>query len=552
MLHKSVASDESTKPFICDDEDRAMIEWIQARIKLIKCNDISKLWKDEEHTPQLLEFLRNASIRSMFATIDRLLNDQLILSLNHPPDQSPGRIDVAYFIREEGSNLTLSNLDDSLLFGTFAMHQTASSVLNAMDSVFYPNIFHTTDWNESSHRELTGLYHRFMATLTESANEETGRTALYLPFKDGIKSELDRNVIRKDLVQQLEGIAIHWIRQIKGLLSNHEHMLSSKSQGPIEEINYWKARAHDLSSISDQLQSDEVQSITAFLERHDSKYVHPVAALRNSIQSGLEEAQHVVKFLSILQEPCERLSQLEPGDIPNVFSDLMNCARLIYTHSSNYNTFERVSDLLRRISTEIIRQCSTYISLEKIFYGQAEDVEKILEQSIQCGQQWKNLYNRTAVTINSIIRSEQKKNLSSGLWKLDDESIFAATDAFSQRCEDLIDICKSKYQFVCHLCGYGSHQTSASVVTERLLGGLTRPDVEKTIVGISSIFAAQMGRLDHLNYNILDATNSYWHDDYKNFKMAMKASISMFLLSNSHPTNFSNNVFDSYRTWIQC
>lgn len=512
-----------------DHEDGATIEWIQKRIKLIGFNDISKLWNHDEHTSRVKKFLREESSRCIFATVDRDMDNELLLSVNTPPEQSPGRIDVAYFIKEEGSILTMSNIDDLILFGTFAMHQTASSVLNIMEHVFYPNIFHTTDWNESSKRELSGLYHRFMASLTESANEETGRTSLYLPFKDGIKSELDRTSVGKDLLQQLEGIAIHWTRQIKGLLSSHEHVLSSQSQGPIEEINYWKSRARNLSSISDQLQSEEVQAIVRFLNQYESKYVQPVAKLKNSIQVGLKEAQNVVKFLSILQEPCEQLSQLEPENIPKVFLDLMNCTRLIYTHSSNYNTFERVSDLLRRISSEIVRQCSTHISLDKIYYGEAVEVEKVLMGSIACVQKWKSLYNRTAVTINKAIRLEENDGMKQRFWQLDDETIFAETDAFSQRCEDLIDVCKSKYQFVTNLCGYGKDQKSPAIVAERLLGGLTRPDVEKTIDGISSIFASQMDRLDHLSYNILDATNSHWHEDYKNFKTAMKVSKMSFI-----------------------
>ena len=536
-----------------DHGDSAIIEWIQKRIKLIGFNDISKLWNHDEHTSQVKKFLREESSRSIFATVDRDMNNKLVLSVNIPPEQSPGRIDVAYFIKEEGSILTISNIDDLILFGTFAMHQTASSVLNVMENVFYPSIFHTTDWNESSKRELSGLYHRFMASLTESANEESGRTALYLPFKDGIKSELDRTVVGKDLLQQLEGIAIHWTRQIKGSLSSHEYVLSSQSQGPIEEINYWKSRANDLSSISDQLQSEEVQAIVAFLNQYESKYSKPIAKLKNSIQSALQEAQNVVKFLSILQEPCEQLSQLEPENIPDVFLDLMNCTRLIYTHSSNYKTFERVSDLLRRISSEIVRQCATHISLNEIYCGEAVEVEKVLIESITCVQKWKNLYNRTAVTINKATRLEENDDMKQRFWQLDDETIFAEIDAFSQRCEDLIDVCKSKYQFVTNLCGYGKDQKSPAIVAERLLGGLTRPDVVKTIYGISCIFACEMDRLDHLTYNILDATNSNWHDDYKNFKIAMKVSKMSFMYHLINQINLTKSlIIPAFRTSTQC
>jgi dynein heavy chain len=520
------------------DDQKDMIVWIQTRIKLSNFNNISQLWNDEDHTCIVSEFLVDPSIKSLFATVDRCLDNKLILSCNAPPEPSPGRIDVAYFIRAQGSKLCLSNIDDVLLFGTFAMHQTASSVLNIMEKVFFPHIFYTTDWNESSRRELMGLYHRFMATLTESANEESGRTVLYLPFKTGMNSGYDEytgqrssdpsdgdtSVTNRNLVQQLEGIAIHWTRQIKGVLSSHERDISTDSEGPIEELRYWKSRAKDLSSISDQLQSAEVQHIVSILNDACSKYAQPVEALTNLIEMGLQEAENIVKFLSILQEPCERLSKLKPEEIPSLLPELMNCTRLIFSLSSNYNTYERISGLLRRISGEIIRQCSSHISLNELFYGEVNDIVTILTQCIKCGKEWKDLYNRTSVSVNNRIKQSHLKEdpKSASSWQRNDASIFAEIDAFLQRCEDLIDVCHGRTQFITLLCGSGTNEIPASEVTQKLLGGMDGPEIEQTLEALSVSFRTQIDRLHNLDYNILDARASQWHNDYNSFKAVLK------------------------------
>ena len=512
------------------EDEEFMIQWIKTRIKLSTCRDISKVWIDEEHIPIVKKFLFYSSNKSLFATVDHdEPKDVLILTINSPPSVSPSRIDVAYFIRGEGVELSKSNIDDVLLFGTFAMKQTASSVLNIMQDVFYPNIFHTTNWNESSKRELMGLYHRFMASLTESANEESGRTTLYIPLNNGIDFVDDEcsstgqgnsngsfNSIEKEWLQQLEGIAIHWIRQIKGVLNSHEHQISTDLQGPIEELRFWESRAADLSGILGQLQSEGVQNIVNILNEASSKYASPVGELKLLIHDGLKEAENIVKFLSILQDPCRRLSERKPGEIPMLFPELMNCARLIYFHSSNYNTYDRISDLLRRISSEITRQCSKYISLDDIFYGHLDDSIIVLKQCIECCRQWKLLYNRTSITVNKHVLDKYSP------WQQNDASIFAEIDAFLQRCEDLIDVCYGRMQFVIMLCGHHESGTSSGVVARKLFKGMNGDDVERTLNAVSTAFQSQLDRLNQLEYNILDARSSQWHSDYNSFKAAMK------------------------------
>ena len=185
----------------------------------------------------------------------------------------------------------------------------------------------------------------------------------------------------ESFVQQLESIAIHWTRQIKGVLSNHDHNVASERRGPIEELAFWKARSTDLTSIADQLASEAVQNILTKLRRAKSKYVHPVESLSCLVEQSSKESVNIVKCLGILKEPCEKLLQLNPADIPGLHSELLNCTGVIYTCSSNYNTYDRISDLLRRISGAIIRQCSSHVSLDEAFHGDVHQALEVLQES---------------------------------------------------------------------------------------------------------------------------------------------------------------------------
>lgn len=69
------------------------------------------------------------------------------------------------------------------------------------------------------------------------------------------------------------------------------------------------------------------------------------------------------------------------------------------------------------------------------------DVEKCIEDlrdSITCGKKWRIIYDKMAGTIAR--KSSQK-------WDYASNSIFAQSDAFIQRCSELIEICEGQLQF---------------------------------------------------------------------------------------------------------
>lgn len=465
-----------------------VVEWIKERIQITNF-DIS-LWNDA-HTKTALDFVSDSSIKTLFVccSIDGP-SCSLLVSLS-PPTPSEGRIDVAYFIRGAGNTVNLTNVNDTLIFGTVMLRQTATTVMSKMENEFYPIIFDDSGVsNQSSRIELLGLYHRFMAALTETSNEEQDRTTLYLPTQD---SRVDFS--EKAVIQQLESIAIHWMREIKSILNNHVNsMAAGKLVGPIEELSFWKSRAIDLSNILCQLKSNEVKYVISTLNEAKSKYVQSFEHLTLQIEQGSSEAQNCVKFLEILRDPCQQLSTLTADQIPSLFPQFLNSVRAIYSLSSSYNSSERISGLLRRISSEIIRKSSSYLSLHELFNGDVYKAVKALKECIQCGTQWKDLYNRTAVTINN--------QSSSVLWKLNDD-MFAEINGFVQRCDDLLELCEGRIQFVFML----DH-----LKDEPSFEGTNGLEIEHALQGISASFKTQISRLSTLTYNVLDARTFQWHE----------------------------------------
>jgi len=491
-----------------------IIEWMKCRVHANSFHN--NLWKCH-HSNVVHDFIHQPTVTKLFVTVDKKSNELIVCS-NAPPEPSAGRVDVTYFVKAEGQILSPENLGEVLIYGTVAIKQTATSVLKIMEEEFYPNIFESRVWNQSSKQELQGLYHRFMASLTESANEESGTTILYLPFKNNKSFEANNILCDKDVIQQLEAIAIHWIRQVKEVLNSHEHSITLDHQGPMEELRFWEARAEDLAGISKQLHCAEVLDILSILNKAKSKYAKPVEALAGALHKGSEEAANSVKFLRLLQGPCEQLANLDAAEISSIMLKFLNCIRLIHVHSANFNTNEKVSDLIRRVSSEIIRQCTFHISLHEIFHGDLEKAMAILNDCINCGKAWKVCYNRMAVTVN---KQKNENKDSEEHWKLNDPSIFAEIDAFVQRCDDLIDICNSRVQFVERLEGTFNSVDMKYMPT---FGWTNGPEIENSVRVIQEAFLVQIDRLKGLEYSILNARESRWHGDYNTFKLATKVS----------------------------
>ena len=109
-------------------------------------------------------------------------------------------------------------------------------------------------------------------------------------------------------------------------------------------------------------------------------------------------------------------------------------------NSEHYKSRERLNALLRKISSDIIKRCSTKILLEDIFNGFVERSREALKEGISCCLSWKETYDSV---------SKMHDKFSQEGWVLDESSIFAQIDAFIQRCKDLLEVVEGQVSKVC-------------------------------------------------------------------------------------------------------
>ncbi|KAL7754402.1 hypothetical protein RI367_000383 [Sorochytrium milnesiophthora] len=399
--------------------------------------------------------------------------------------------------------VTRATFDRRIQFGT--IHGSAlESLLVLMNGVYVPLFLENRGWPDALRKDFAGQLHKFMAFLTDTTFHSKGHTVLYVPKEDLTRPQ--EIIASKEVVQRLESLLVHWTRQIKEVINNQNTSETSENSGPLEEIQFWRSRCDDLSGIAQQLNRAEVQEIVAVLHLAKSSYLDQFRRLSNLIQEGSLQAQDNLKFLSTLIEPCKELAAAEPKNIAKTLPKLLMCVRLIWSNSQYYNTKERITSLLRKVSNEIIRRCCSKISLDEIFLGDVDVSVVCLQESINCFESWKLIYKRSGAHVTKYAKRP---------WDFDHSSIFAQVDAFIQRCRDLLEVCEGQVQFSRKLSG-------GKKAPIPIIGGSKGPDICKSLEDIEAAYERQLANLFRIKQFILDVKATRWHDDYNIFKQGIK------------------------------
>lgn len=564
--------------------DSLLLDWLKDRVQLPGFHP--SLWR-EEHDLVASDFLQNKGLSRMIVMMDEDLGLRLFTmhlgGLKAAAAAASGRhSSLQYFVKQgdEPTAINERNIHAVLQYGVMS-GSGMESLLRLMQSVYLPTFLANDSWPDSVRKEFSGQLHKFMASLTETTHQVQGHTVLYLPDEDLERSggaggaagerqqreRLEEAAQDKDLVQRLESTLIHWTRQIKEVVSNQETSHHVDNSGPLEEIAFWRSRTIDLSGIKTQLDRRGVKLIVGVLTAANSSYLTPFISLSKTIEDGSSEAQNNLKFLATLAGPCERLAAATPKEIPAILPEILNLIRIIWSASKFYNTDERLTGLLRKVSNQIIIQCSAQISLQEIFDGDVEASMEQLKESIACGKSWHQAYDKCVASIakDPYLSSRHR------CWDFDASThgIFAQIDAFVQRCHNLMEVCEGQMQFArkgneaalamaepteaekkaaASAAEEGDQRgsrkqqqqdldpsaPSAAALKKKALlgrsgkadlpafGGSRGSEIEKSLFEIEDAFAKHIARLRSLDYNILNVKATGWHYDYNYFKNGLK------------------------------
>lgn len=147
-----------------------------------------------------------------------------------------------------------------------------------------------------------------------------------------------------------------------------------------------------------QVQNPTVKKITDFLTLSHSTYAQQFLKLKDEIETFVNEAISNIEFLRILVDPSSDIDKCQaPSEIQQHLLLIIHLIRIIWLNSPFYNTQERIENLFKALSNQIIIICRDYINFDELFAGETRKYMEKFEECIQSCKNYIGLYDQVTL-----------------------------------------------------------------------------------------------------------------------------------------------------------
>ncbi|KAK0178414.1 hypothetical protein PV328_002364 [Microctonus aethiopoides] len=170
-------------------------------------------------------------------------------------------------------------------------------------------------------------------------------------------------VAKIGIVEKIENRVKLWIKKLKDfILESKQVRRENDSSGPQQELEYWKRRGAQFSQLATKFQDHEVQMSLLCLQVARSKLIKEWVDAEDEVTYCYNEAKDNAKFIQALEKCCHCLYLDNPVKMRDSLVSLLQTVRLIYSVSRYYNTSERTSSLMVKITNQMIAACKDYVT----------------------------------------------------------------------------------------------------------------------------------------------------------------------------------------------
>uniref|UniRef100_A0A803V1B2 Dynein axonemal heavy chain 8 n=1 Tax=Ficedula albicollis TaxID=59894 RepID=A0A803V1B2_FICAL len=269
----------------------------------------------------------------------------------------------------------------------FALQEVSFGVLDATDGllpgvkeliekVFLPAILETSNWgNLGQSKEDTKDKQRFVETIKKYISFLGGKHSciegtVELEKVDDIDfSELQTfdkitaAADNYDTVHQLEEVLMIWYRQIEHVLIESKQLRrEAKDSGPLMELENWKYTSAKLNFIIEQVKGQNCKAVINVLKVAHSKMIKTWQELDGKITDAANESKDNVKYLRTLEKVCQPLYTTDVVLMTQGIPKLMKTVQMIHRVSKYYNTSEKITSLLIKVTNQMVTTCKAYIT----------------------------------------------------------------------------------------------------------------------------------------------------------------------------------------------
>ncbi|KAF2364962.1 Dynein heavy chain domain-1 [Trinorchestia longiramus] len=222
-----------------------------------------------------------------------------------------------------------------------------------------------------------------------------------LDMKGGALSGAQQLLNNPEHVATVERTARSWLQVIESVLIEMEQLrLETDAAGPQDELEYWKKRMAKFTFLAQQMDLPHVRGVVLVLQLSRSKLLETWQLADDRVTKSLAEAKDNSKFVYSIEEHCHPLYLNDPPGMLPYIMPLFNTIRMIHSVSRFYNTSEKLSALLIKITNQMIRACQVHVSHrgEKTIWTQPRpEVRRKINDCLRLSAAYRKSYEKTKV-----------------------------------------------------------------------------------------------------------------------------------------------------------
>jgi len=286
-----------------------------------------------------------------------------------------------------------------------------------------------------------------------------------------------------------------WTSTVSQIVAESDRLRKEvDSNGPQDEVEYWKRRASLLSILHQRVHSEEMKLTILCLSIAGSNALKVWKSLEHRVAYVFNEAKDISAYIDRIDHIAHPLYLDPPSSILKVINSLIQTVMLIQSSSMFYNTSEKISHLLVKITNQMIFRCKTYLTLggkATIWSQPRTSVHTKILECIHLNKMYRKTYK---------LHYEKTRPRRDPGFCISEHYVFGKFDGFCERLRKIICIFETldgyETLFRTHVCG--------------LLWDETIDEKEKE-------FGLSVKALTGKDYNYLDYRNKDFDTDFEDF-----------------------------------
>ncbi|KAM9337116.1 dynein axonemal heavy chain 5 [Symphorus nematophorus] len=355
-----------------------------------------------------------------------------------------------FFLRTTDKAITTANVQQEVNFGI--LDCTDGSILNSLETllahVMLPALRSQQTWGSVQEGASCPDIQSFLSSVDQFiSNLSSARGSMERKFQlqqvdlpDAIgqlscPADYTAAANNSELVERLEGVVSLWSNQIKQVLTESEQLRKEADDvGPSAELEHWKRRMVTFNSLMEEVKRPQVKRTLGVLQVTKSRTLRTWRELDGDITVVANEAKDNVKYLYTLDKFFGPLGKCTPISMLEHIPGLMTSIRMIHTVSQYYNTSERMTSLLLKVTNQMITTCRSYLSqgVARIW----DHSRPVLLQRISDCCNLNVDYQRSFQAVKDKLR----ENPENRQFDFSENYIFGKFDAFCRRLEKIADM----------------------------------------------------------------------------------------------------------------